>query len=218
MNTRATPSSTPAPPKVLNVVTLGDSLAYGAGDETDRGIAGRLEKELTRRGFESVDATNLGINGAQTSDLLARLRSQSVRSAIAEADAVILSIGANDLFRSPEARQQTLTAPFEVAEQILGRITQIVGEVHEINPRARVLLLGGYNPVPTHQYAAMIEQYLKLWDVRLAGAFEHDRRVTVIRMSDIVVPERLSRHDSFHPGGEAYQKAAERIASVLVRV
>ena len=57
----------------IRVVTLGDSLAYGAGDEQREGIAGRLEDELRRRGITS-EVTNHGVNGAQTADLLARLK------------------------------------------------------------------------------------------------------------------------------------------------
>jgi phospholipase/lecithinase/hemolysin len=40
--------------------------------------------------------------------------------------------------------------------------------------------------------------------------------VAVVRMADIVTPQRLSRYDSFHPGREAYAAAAKRIASMLL--
>ncbi|MFN2239974.1 MAG: hypothetical protein ABR524_11330, partial [Thermoanaerobaculia bacterium] len=40
--------------------------------------------------------------------------------------------------------------------------------------------------------------------------------VSVVRLSDILDrPERLSTLDSFHPGSEAYQQAARRIAGLL---
>ncbi len=80
----------------------------------------------------------------------------------------------------------------------------------------RVLILGGYNPVPQHPMSTLIEQYLGLWDATLAGRFEHDRRVAVVKMADIVCPKRLSRYDNFHPGQAAYQEAAKRIAAMLL--
>lgn len=203
-------------PQNLHVVSLGDSLAYGAGDETGRGIAGRLETELRTRGVQSVATVNLGVNGAQTGDVIARLRQQRVRTAVEQADAVILSIGANDLFRTPHSREEIMRAPFAVAERILGRIEEIVAEIHTINPRARVLVLGGYNPVPKHEWASLINQYLVMWDDALAARFEEDRRVAVVKMADIVGPAQLSRYDNFHPGGEAYREAAKRIASMLL--
>jgi lysophospholipase L1-like esterase len=201
---------------VLRVVTVGDSLAYGAGDEAGHGIPGRLEAELRRRGAPNVETVNLGVNGAQTSDLLVRLDQQRVRASIATADAIVLSIGANDLFKTPGAREETLREPLAVAERILVRIDEIVLRLRETNPSARILILGGYNPVPNHPYAPMINQYLGLWDSILAGRFQNDPLVSVVRMSDIVVPHRLSRLDYFHPGGDAYEATAKRIASMIV--
>jgi lysophospholipase L1-like esterase len=203
-------------PETLTVVAIGDSLAYGAGDETGEGISGRLDDELRARGVRNAETINLGINGAQTRDVISRLKQDRVRKQLAKANAIVLSIGANDLFRSGQSREDILRAPFEVAERILGRVETIVKELHAINPNARILLLGGYNPVPRHQYATLINQYLGLWDTALAARFESDPRVALVKMYDIVTPQRLSRYDSFHPGSAAYQEAAKRIAGMLL--
>ena len=203
--------------EAINIVTLGDSLAYGAGDESGRGIAGRLRDELEQRGIQTVQTTNLGVNGAQTGDVLTKLKQKRVRDALSSADAVILSIGANDLFRNPGAREETLRNPLIVADRILERISQIVIEIHQLNPKARVLILGGYNPVPRHPQAFLINQYLGLWDAAVARRFRGDQRVEIVKMSDLVVPDRLSRYDSFHPGGSAYAEAARRIATMIMQ-
>lgn len=43
-------------PQTLHVVSLGDSLAYGAGDESgEGGITGRLDDELRARGVSAVE-------------------------------------------------------------------------------------------------------------------------------------------------------------------
>jgi lysophospholipase L1-like esterase len=207
----------PPMPQTLHVLSLGDSLAYGAGDETGEGIAGRLDDELRHHGIRTVETVNLGANGARTADLLARLEQKRVRAEVAKADAIVLSIGANDLFRTPHAREELMRAPLAVAERILGRIETIVRQLHEINPNARILVLGGYNPVPRHEWASTINQYLGLWDTALAARFEDDQRVAVVRMADIVTPQRLSRYDWFHPGADAYREAAKRIAGMLVK-
>jgi lysophospholipase L1-like esterase len=200
----------------IRIVTLGDSLAAGAGDEAHAGIAGRLEDELHRRGVAGVKTTNLGVNGAQTADLVSRLKQQRVREAISTADAIVLSIGANDLFRTPGAREATLRNPMAVAGPILDRIDSIVSTIRTLNPDARILILGGYNPVPKHPMAPLVDQYLPLWDAALASRFERDPLVSIVRMSDVVTAQRLSRYDSFHPGGSAYAEAAKRIAAMLL--
>ncbi len=201
---------------IRHVVTLGDSLAYGAGDEQRRGIAARLEKHLEERGVNGVETTNLGVNGAQTSDLKIRMKQQRVRDEIRSADVIVLSIGANDLFRTGYAREQTLKNPLLIANDILERISEVVADIRQLNPTTRILLLGAYNPAPRHHYGALITQYIGVWDQALAGAFADDPLVSVVRMSDLVTADRLSRLDSFHPGGEAYEAAARRIAAMLL--
>lgn len=201
----------------IRVVTLGDSLAYGAGDESGGGIAARVPGELRNRGVRLVHTENLGRNGATTRDVAKRLADPKVRKSVADADAIVLSIGANDLFERPGAQEEAMRAPFEVAEKILARVSDVVLEVRAINPEAEILILGGYNPVPHHQFAFLINQYLRVWDSILAREFEGDPRIAVVQMSDIVNgPQRLSRLDHFHPGGDAYRDASRRIAAMLV--
>ena len=193
---------------VVRVVMLGDSLAYGTGDESGKGIAGRLDRE-------SFSTLNLGVNGAQTADLRGKLGQKSFRDRIGDADAIVLSIGANDLWRSQKGREETMRDPIGVATNILDRIDDIVSDLHQVAPNARILLLGGYNPVPTHPMAPVIDHYLEIWNATLVQRFKDDSMVTVVKMDDIVTPARLSRRDGFHPGGAAYEEAAERVASLL---
>ena len=199
----------------LRIVTVGDSLAYGAGDESHEGLTGRLDEELRSRALQAEPSVNLGVNGAQTEDLLARLRQPRMRSAVGLASVVILSIGANDLFRTPGSREETLRAPLVVASRILERIAGVVSELHRINSGARVLILGGYNPVPRHPQARIIDRSIGFWDDALAARFEEDPLVTIVPMADLITPDRLSRFDFFHPGSVAYREVARRIAGML---
>jgi lysophospholipase L1-like esterase len=210
-------TTTMTQPRSIRVVAIGDSLAYGIGDESGRGLAMRLKEQLEKQGFAEAKTVNLGASGAQTADLIARLKQPRIREALTGADAIVLSIGANDLFRTPTGRAETLRAPLLVAERILSRIDEIVAELHRIAPRANVFILGGYNPVPTHPEAPLIAHYLEIWDAGLAAHFEDDGRVTVVKLADLVTPQLLSRRDHFHPGGSAYEKMAERIAAMLAK-
>jgi lysophospholipase L1-like esterase len=195
-------------PRTYRVVMLGDSLAYGTGDEAGKGIAGRLDRE-------SFSTLNLGVNGAQTTDLRGKLGQKSFRDRIGDADAIILSIGANDLWRSQKGREETMRDPIGVASNILDRISDIVSDLHQVAPNARIVLLGGYNPGPKHAMAPLIDHYIEIWDAALANRFKNDPLVAVVKMDDIVTPARLSRRDGFHPGGAAYEQAAERVAELL---
>jgi len=199
----------------LRVVTVGDSLAYGTGDENYTGLARRIEAELQRRGLPGAKAVNLGVAGAQTADVKSRLRQARVRDEVRGASAIVLSVGANDLFRSASLRELGLQDPMSAAQRILDRISAIVAELQSINARARILILGGYNPVPRHPLSIFVNDLVELWDETLASRFANDARIGVVKMIDVVTPERLSRFDRFHPGGEAYAQLAGRVAEML---
>lgn len=199
----------------FRVATLGDSLAYGSGDEAGKGIAGRIEPELRSRGAKRVVTTNLGINGATTAEVGARLQDHAARRALRRADAIVLSMGANDV-RQAFRREQSIRAPLDLLGQVLGNLEATVTELHRINPDARILILGAYAPLPHERTAILLEPLIALWDATLIAQFADDPLVEVVRLSDIMNrPERLSTLDSFHPGGEAYQQTAARIAELL---
>lgn len=202
------------PSRQVHVAFVGDSLAYGAGDEEGKGIAGRLETELRGRGV-GAKTTNLGATGATTRDLAATLQDAKARADLAGADAIVLSAGANDLRRAFASGDPMLT-PFDIVGQVLDDIGATVAELHRINPKAKILILGAYVPVAQEKIAVLLEPIAALWDTALMAQFLDDPLVSVVRMSDIVNrPERLSTVDSFHPGGEAYQEMARRIAVLL---
>jgi lysophospholipase L1-like esterase len=95
-STTETGSTDPAAPTV-HVVGLGDSVMAG----TNCGCAGLAEEYGTALGSRDgshVVVTNLGAGGSVTGDLLEDLQDdQGTRTAIAGADVVLVTIGANDL-------------------------------------------------------------------------------------------------------------------------
>ena len=198
----------------LHVALLGDSLAYGEGDEEGKGLAGRLQPELRGRGFDSVITTNLGKTGATTTEVGAKLREALTQKQLADADAIVLSMGANDVREMLSGNG--IESPFTLIDRVLGNIRGAVTQLRQLNPDAQILILGAYAPLPEERVALFLEPLVAMWDAALAAQFADDARVAIVRMSDIVDrPGRLSPLDSFHPGGEAYQKTAARIAEML---
>ena len=101
--TTARPAFPASPGRTLRVVGLGDSVMVG----TNCGCAGMAEEyasALANRTGDTVTVQNLGVDGMVTDDLLEDLRSDATtRSAIARANVVLVTIGANDLL--PELDQ-----------------------------------------------------------------------------------------------------------------
>lgn len=189
---------------VFRVAVVGDSVAHGAGDESGRGIAGNLDALL---GGKHV-VQNLGIDGARTWTVLRLLRNEAARATLAACDVVVISIGGNDMYGDPIARLTTLVAPSHAMNRAIAHVAAIVTTIHRLNPDARVVLLGLYDPYRT----PFLDEQVARWDARLIERFALDRAVDVVRIADVV---RVSPIDHFHPGAAGYAAIAGRIAPAL---
>jgi len=202
---------------VMRVVVIGDSLAQGTGDETGKGIPGDLEDEFKQRGITS-DVKNYGVAGATTADVENKLHDDTIRGDLANADAILLSIGANNVFQDPEARARAIRDRDAYAQEILEQVAGAVAQIRSINPDAELMLLGGYNPMPDHPLSSGISRYIKNWDKLLNKRFESDALIDVVKTSDIIDrADKLSPADHFHPGAAAYRDVAKRIADMLTQ-
>jgi lysophospholipase L1-like esterase len=208
------PATATAPPGIIVPIILGDSLARGTGDESGLGIGGRLVEELRRRGINSRNIVNLGINGARTADLMQQLESRNVRVLLAQSNAIIVSIGGNDLwgdnFRNAPARD-----PETVMNGVLDRIEQVVGAIRSANPRARIFIVGLYNPFISAPAGRLLTPFVNRWNAKLVERFANDPNIDVVQTSDIFAwRDRLS-FDRFHPAQEGYSMIARRIADAF---
>lgn len=201
---------------VMRVVVIGDSLAHGTGDETGKGIPGDLEDEFKTRGI-AADVKNYGVAGATTEDVENRLHDDAIRADVASADAIVLSVGANNVFQDPEARARAIRDRDAYAKEILERVAGVVAQIRAINPDAELMLLGGYNPLPDHPLSSGISHYIKNWDKLLNQRFESDALVDIVKTSDIIDSAAKLGSDHFHPGAVAYHDIAKRIADMLTK-
>lgn len=205
-----TTAEAPAAPDSDQILILGDSLARGAGDDTGKGIGGNLESMVP-----GAEIVNIGVDGAMTHDLQARVERPAIQRLAAESGVIVLSIGGNDLRREAGGAAGTRAVPDSDAAvgTIVDRVDAIVDELRNASPHARIFVVGLYDPFRddhTGSWRAVAE-----WNARLALAFAEDPRVTVVQTADLFVDhDRLSR-DQFHPGAEGYALIARRIADAL---
>lgn len=199
----------PSPSTKMRVIVAGDSVAHGEGDESRLGFAGHLDRELTRLGIAHQATVDLAISGSRTRQL-ARVLARS-RAVVAKADAVVLSIGGNDLYGDSRARLLSLIAPEVMMDLAVERIASIVRTV-ERESQARIVLLGVYDPYRNPR----LDEYVSLWSAKLLQRFADDRRVSVVTIADLCVGRRrISPLDGFHPNADAYERIARRVAEAM---
>ena len=202
------------PSRIVVPIILGDSLARGTGDESGLGIGGRFVDELRKRHLQTRDVTNLGLNGARTADLLQELDYRNVRTLLAQSNAIIISIGGNDLWgdnlRSAPARD-----PAPVMAAVLDRLIEVVKRVRGANPHARIYVIGLYNPFVNAPFGKIVTPLVRRWNAKLVDEFAADPNLSVVETSDIFEwHDRLS-FDRFHPNADGYELIARRIADTF---
>src|SRR5207253_2112668 len=158
----------PPPSGTIVPLILGDSLARGTGDETGLGIGGRLVQELTRRKMKTKPAVNIAVNGARTADLLQQLDSANVRTLIGQSNAIVISIGGNDLWGGgTDWRSAPPKDPDAVMAGVLERMEKILRIVRQANPRGRVFLIGLYNPFAATPAGPTLTPLVNRWNGKL---------------------------------------------------
>lgn len=199
---------------VFRVLLLGDSLARGAGDPTGAGIGGAIEEGFRGRTGEPVEIVNLGVSGATTPQLAARLDRPGLRTMVQQSDVVVLSIGGNDLFRETDgARDPDLAET--VMDEVAVRVEDLLTRLHQIDPDNRIFLIGLYNPFVEIPDSADLTRLIRLWNAEMLERTAGLPRVTIVQTADLFgSPSRLSA-DRFHPGTEAYGIIGRRIADSL---
>lgn len=201
--------------QTLAPLVLGDSLARGAGDSTGLGIPGRLDQELRRRNVRAQRTLNLGINGARTRDLQEQLKRPNVELLVRQANVIVLSIGGNDLWGGADWRTAAPPDPDATMNEVLDRITAIVKRVRELNPRARVFLIGLYNPFTGTPYGRQLATFVSRWNARVVERFANDPDFALVQTADLFSHHDRLALDRFHPSGEGYGLIARRIADAL---
>lgn len=148
-STTETGSTDPAA-RTLRVVGLGDSVMAGTNCDC-AGLAEEYGSALGSRDGAHVLVTNFGVGGTVTDDLLEDIQSDAgTRSAIAAADVVLVTIGANDLlpeldeWRAEGCDDACFSGPAARMGQNLSKILAAVAAVQS-GHRATVLVTDYWN-------------------------------------------------------------------------
>jgi acyl-CoA thioesterase-1 len=174
--------------RTLRLVVLGDSLTAGLGLPPGQAFPNRLQAALRAKGFD-VEVLNAGVSGDTAADGLARYD----WAVPADADALIVELGANDMLRGlkPEATRATLSAILDKA-QAAHLPTLIAGM------RAAPNLGPEYDRAFDAIYPALSKaRHVALYPFFLDG---------------VAGDPKLNQPDGLHPSAEGVEVIVERIS------
>jgi len=169
------------------IVALGDSLTAGYGLPPGQGFAEQLQDALRARGHD-VSVIDAGASGDTSTGGLARLD----WSVPADADAVIVELGANDALRGLDP---------SITRKALGDI------VRRLKARGQKVLLAGMRAPPNlgDVYAAEFDAIYR----ELAVAEEV--LLYPFFLDGVAADPALNQADGIHPSGDGVARIVEKI-------
>jgi len=206
-------------PTNLSVVSVGDSLTQGVGASDDQdGYIPYLSAYLeTNRGIKDAVFSNYGVRGNRTSDLLNRLQDDQIIRDIERADAVVITIGGNDIMTVVKEKftnltmADFLTASFTYKE----RVEKILNTIRQYNQEAEIYFVGLYNPFGKWMSAfSELDIIMEDWNEIGLEVTKRDSNAYFIRIDDIFsasTENLLYKEDYFHPNDRGYELIAARI-------
>jgi acyl-CoA thioesterase-1 len=179
--------ATPALADPLTLVALGDSLTAGYGLPPEDGFVPQLQAWLTAQG-QDVVVVNAGVSGDTTAGGVARLD----WSLTPEVDAMIVTLGGNDLLRGLD--------PASTYANLNDILTRLAGR------NIPVLLAGMLGPRNLGQefVTAFEGAYQRL-------AREHDVVFYPFFLEGVAGEAALNQPDGIHPNGRGVAVMVERI-------
>jgi len=181
-------AASPAAARTIRLVVLGDSLTAGLGLPPGKAFPDRLQAALRARGLD-VDVLNAGVSGDTAADGLARYD----WAVPANADALIVELGANDMLRGlePEATKKALSAILDKAHA--ARLPTLIAGM-----RAAPNLGADYDRAFDAIYPAL--------------AKDHDVALYPFFLDGVAGDSKLNQADGMHPTAEGVGVIVERIA------
>ncbi len=180
-------SASHAAARTLRLVALGDSLTAGFGLRPGKAFPDRLEAALRAKGWD-VKVINAGVSGDTAADGLARYD----WAVPANADALIVELGANDMLRGqkPEATKTTLAAILDKA-----RAAHL--------PTLLAGMRGAPNLGPEYasQFSAIYPALAKAYNVPLYPFF----------LDGVAGDPKLNQPDGLHPTAEGVEVIVRKI-------
>ncbi len=204
-------------PNDLNIVSLGDSLTQGVGDESDNeGYVGLLEADLDN----NLIIENYGIAGYRSDQLLELLDDPNVVASLTKADIVLITIGANDMLKVFKRDFSNLKTQAFLTElkQFENRLKDIFTTIHQANANSNIYLIGFYDPFST--YFPEIDELSYIyneWTDKskiVADSFDYTHFIPTNELFKEDIKPFLA-DDNFHPNHAGYQKISSQIINYI---
>ena len=205
-------------PQDLTLVALGDSLTKGVGDSTESGGYIPYLQSLLE-GEEEINKTTFsifGVAGSRSDQLLKSVQTEEVKTAIQEADLVIVTIGGNDMMKVVQENITSLNkVDFEEQKGLFEEnLNSMIKTIKQENADSNIVLVGLYNPL--YQWFPDIKEMNEVvneWNEssqKVLYQYSNTHFVDIMKVFENA-KENVLYTDYFHPNNKGYELIAQEV-------
>lgn len=215
-------------------------MTAGVGDTTNQGgYVPLLSQHLEQAYPYRVKSHNYGVSGNTSKQILRRMKEdESLKTVLAQADLMTLTVGGNDVLAVIRKNLPDLTLSDFAKSSIdyQTRLRQIIMLSRQENPRLPIYILGIYNPfylnfpeitdmqsvidnwnkateAITKEYANVY--FVPINDLLYKGLEGQEGEVQTFGNQTRVINDALFTEDHFHPNNLGYQIMANAVMEVI---
>ena len=194
----------------LNYLLLGDSIAEGYGIEnSDEACYGRIVADTNGYAYD-----NFAVPGHTTQNLLQRMQNEQVKTAIADADIISISIGGNNFLLGnlnallyDAIVKEDYTRFDEIADRFYDDLQQIIETIRQLNPDAAILLQTIYNPQTGYVGEVYQQGANRFNDLFRQYAAEHPEGILLVDVAQVLTDsDHDFAEDRIHPSAVGNEK------------
>ncbi|MFD2442750.1 S-layer homology domain-containing protein [Bacillus sp. CGMCC 1.16607] len=215
----------------VNYVALGDSLAAGMTHETDlakkisKGYTGMIADALEKQGTLESYTNKFAVPGYTTQNVLDDLVNnkaideKKIQDTVKSAHIITLSAGGNDFLQAAKIDKEkgtvtiTPAQAFQVAGKIEANLANIFKTIKELNPSAKIYILGYYNILPylSAEQQPLVKQVLESLNGIIHRVANENKAtyVPLYGLFDADVAKYLPNKMDIHPSLDGYQLIAD---------
>ncbi|MDN4072228.1 MULTISPECIES: GDSL-type esterase/lipase family protein [Fictibacillus] len=203
--------------KEFNIIALGDSLSYGVGDAGNSGYIGKVEERLENHMKSEITVKDYGVPDDTSALLLKRLKNEQLQSSIGSAHMIFLNIGMNDylnsliLTKTQPDRKKVIMMKAQLNYQ--NNVKKALTEMRKENPKAKIYLVGIYNPFPNRKDRLPESSLVQQWNKRAEKITAEQKNVRFINVEGVFTGKNKKDYfaDEVHPNKNGYTLISDEV-------
>lgn len=211
--------ASPTSPTIGRIVSLGDSLTRGIGDDSGKGYIHLFRDQIQKSTKSEVSLVNLSVSGSTSVDLRKQITQPETNDLLKSAQIIPLTIGGNDLFRGSGRLEKVDVKSAEQARIIYkANLDFILKEIRKYNSKATIFVFGLYNPFGDLAEAKQTSEFVYEWNHTAQQVIAKYERVVFVPTYDLfqLDPKRYLFTDHFHPNKNGYKRMADRLTQLVI--